>query len=271
MRVAAIYTRVSSKRQKDAQTIASQVASIREFARGNGYSVPDEWVFRDEGYSGSTLLRPGLERIRDLSAEGQLEIVLVYTPDRLSRKYAYQVLLLEEFSRCGTEVVFVNSPSTKTPEEQLLVQFQGMIAEYERAQIMERSRRGKRHKARCGSVNVLGGAPYGYRYIKKTDVSSAYYEIDVEKSEIVRKVYELYTRRSYSIGAITRWLNSHSIPTLKGISPWERSTVWAMLRNPAYKGNACFGKTKQGPRKKVTRLLRKRGGFSPWSTMGHTS
>jgi site-specific DNA recombinase len=164
---AAIYTRVSSDRQKEDHTIASQTAALIEYAQTQGYTVPPEWIFQDEGYSGATLVRPGLEALRDLSAEGQIGAVLVYSPDRLSRKYAYQVLLTEELSRCGVEVIFLKAPTGATPEDQLVVQFQGMIAEYERAQIAERSRRGKRHKAQQGVVNVLSGAPYGYRYVKK--------------------------------------------------------------------------------------------------------
>ena len=127
----------------------------------HSYQVPAQWRFQDEGYSGATLWRPGLEAVRDLAAAGQLQALLVYSPDRLSRKYAYQVLLAEELSRGGVELVFLQAPSGTTPEDQLLVQFQGMIAE--RAQIAERSRRGKRHRARQGSINVLSGAPYGYR------------------------------------------------------------------------------------------------------------
>src|SRR5229473_4873552 len=124
---AAIYARVSSDRQKENHTIASQTEALKEFARTHNYTVPPEWVFEDEGYSGAVLTRPGLERLRDLAAEGQVEVVLVYAPDRLSRKYAYQVLLIEEFARSGVETVFVKSPSAQTPEERLLLQFQGMI------------------------------------------------------------------------------------------------------------------------------------------------
>jgi len=147
---AAIYARVSSDRQKENHTIASQLAALMEYAATHGYMVPPEWRFQDEGYSGATLLRPGLEALRDLAAAGHLEAVLIYSPDRLSRKYAYQVLLAEELSRCGVELVFLKAPSGTTPEDQLLVQFQGMIAEYERAQIAERSRRGKRHRRPTG-------------------------------------------------------------------------------------------------------------------------
>jgi site-specific DNA recombinase len=147
---AAIYARVSSDRQKENHTIASQTAALIEYAQRNGYSVPPEWVFQDEGYSGAILVRPGLERPRDLAAEGQIAAVLVYAPDRLSRKYAYQVLLSEELSRCGVELIFLKAPAGATPEDQLLVQFQGMIAEYERAQIAERCRRGKKAHGATG-------------------------------------------------------------------------------------------------------------------------
>jgi len=263
MKSAAIYARVSSDRQKEEHTIGSQVLALREYARNEACMVPEEWIFQDEGYSGATLVRPGLEHLRDLASEGQIETLLVYSPDRLSRKYAYQVLLIEEFGRHGVEVQFVKSPKATTPEEELLLQFQGMIAEYERAQIAERSRRGKRYRAKAGSISVLSGAPYGYRYIKKTDTSAAYYQVIEEQAEAVRKVYKLYTEDGLSINAIARWLNAHAIPTCKGKSRWERSTVWAMLRNPAYKGTACFGKTERAERQKVTRPLRQRGGFSP--------
>ena len=84
---------MSSDRQKENHTIASQTAALIEYAQKNGYSVPPEWVFQDEGYSGAILVRPGLERLRDLAAEGQIDAALVYSPDRLSRKYAYQILL----------------------------------------------------------------------------------------------------------------------------------------------------------------------------------
>ena len=266
MRTAAIYARVSSDRQKEEQTIASQRAALLEYAKAHGYTVPSQWIFQDEGYSGSVLVRPSLERLRDLACEGSIEAILVHSPDRLSRKYAYQVLLMEEFARHGVEILFIHSPAASTPEEQLLVQLQGMIAEYERAQIAERTRRGKRHRAQSGLVNVLCGAPYGYRYIKKSETSTAFYEVIEEQASVVRQVYGLYTEEGQSIGAIVRWLNAQGIPTRKGNSLWERTTVWAMLRNPAYQGMACFGKTEKAERQKVTRLLRQRGGFSSRSS-----
>jgi site-specific DNA recombinase len=263
VKTAAIYARVSSERQKEEQTIASQIAALIEYSNRQDYVVLDEWVFQDDGYSGATLIRPGLERLRDLAAEGQIENVLIYSPDRLSRKYAYQVLLIEEFERYGVDVIFIKSAHGSSPEEQLALQFQGMIAEYERAQIAERTRRGKRYRAKAGLVNVLSGAPYGFRYVKKTETSSSYYEIIEQEADVVRKVFELYAEAGLSIGAISRWLNYRKIPTRKKTGRWERSVVWAMLRNPAYMGKACFGKTESAPRQRITRPLRQRGGFSP--------
>ena len=260
MKTAAIYARVSSDQQREDKTIDSQTAALKTFASSRGFSVPAEWIFEDEGVSGATLVRPGLERVRDLVAEGQIQAVLVLSPDRLSRKYAYQVLLTEEWLRHGVETVFVKAPQSQTPEDQLLLQFQGMIAEYERAQILERSRRGKRYRAKQGEVSVLSGAPYGYRYVRKTEGRTAYYEVIEAQAEVVRQVFDLYTARALSIGAITRQLNALAVPTRKEQACWERSTIWAMLRNPAYRGMACFGKTQEAARPhRDNRAVRLRG------------
>ena len=269
MRMAAIYARVSSEQQREENTIASQTASLIEFAKSNNLEVPEEWVCEDEGYSGATLERPGLERVRDLAAEGQIQVMLAYSPDRLSRKYAYQILLIEEFARHGVETVFVKSPQGDSAEDQLLVQFQGMIAEYERAQILERSRRGKRHRAQSGEVSVLSNAPYGYRYIRKTDEAPAAYVVDEGEARVVRRVYEMYTVEGRSIGEITRRINAEGIPTRKASARWERSTVWAVLRNSTYRGAACFGKTRISARTRVMRPQRRRGVTTPSTTAGH--
>jgi len=267
--MAAIYARVSSEQQREENTIASQTASLIEFAKSHDLEVPKEWVFEDEGYSGAILERPGLERVRDLAAEGQNQVVLAYSPDRLSRKYAYQILLIEEFARHGVEVLFVKSPQGGSAEDQLLVQFQGMIAEYERAQILERSRRGKRHRAQSGEVSVMSNAPYGYRYIRKTDEAPAAYLIDEAEARVVRRIYDMYTVEGLSIGEITRRLNREGIPTRKASPRWERSVVWAILRNPAYRGTACFGKTRISARTRVVRPQRRRGVTTPSTTAGH--
>ena len=269
MKIAALYARVSGEQQRDSNTIASQTEALVAYAEQHGYRVAPDMIIEDDGHSGAVLERPGLERVRDLAAEGRIDAVVVHAPDRLSRRYAYQVLVIEELARQGVETVFVNAPSMETPEDHLLVQFQGMLAEYERAQILERSRRGKRHRARRGEVAVLSGAPYGYRYHKKTPDSEAFYEIVEPQASVVREVYRHYTCDHLSIAAITRRLNERAVPTSTGRSRWERSTVWAMLRNPAYRGKACFGKTRQMPRTYVTRPLRLSGRTASATTGGH--
>lgn len=261
MKTAAIYTRVSSDQQKENKTIGSQVDELLSFAEQQGYVVPDEYVFKDEGYSGAILVRPGLEKVRDLSAEGQIQAVLIYSPDRLSRNYAYQVVLMDEFASGGTEVLFINSPKADTPEEALLLQFQGMISEYERAIIKERSRRGKRFKAKSGLVNVLCGAPYGYNYIRKTEDAAAYYQINEKEALVVKEMFRMYTEDFCGIGTVARKFTAEKIPTRKNNVRWERSVIWAMLRNPAYCGKACYGKTEHAERQRITKPLRAKGGF----------
>ena len=151
MTTAALYARVSSKRQAKDQTTGSQTAALRAHAADSRLEVPEGWVFEDEGHSGATLVRPALEALRDLAARGCIDVVLVYSPDRLARKFAYQALLIEEFTRAGVRVEFIkNGTRGDSPEDQLLVQFQGMFAEYEKAQLMERYRRGKAYRARSG-------------------------------------------------------------------------------------------------------------------------
>ena len=143
-------------------------------------------MFEDDGFSGANLQRPALEQLRDRAFDGCFEVVLCHAPDRLARRYAYQVLLLEELARGGIEVIFAKEPERSgSPEDELLRQFQGMIAEYERAQIAERCRRGKLHRARGGAVSVMARAPYGYRYVKRTEHADAFFEMVVIYDEIV--------------------------------------------------------------------------------------
>src|SRR3954465_1561184 len=152
----AIYARVSGEQQAKEDTIASQLEAVTQRIASDALECDPELRFVDDGGSGTLLIRPGLERLRDQAAAGAIDRLYVLDPDRFSRKYAYQVLILEELTRCGVEVVFLCNPLVRdaAPAENLLVQIQGVIAEYERAKILERSRRGKQHAARHGSVNV---------------------------------------------------------------------------------------------------------------------
>jgi DNA invertase Pin-like site-specific DNA recombinase len=231
---AAIYARVSSTRQKEQETIRSQTAALRAHAEQLGLDVPEHWVFEDDGHSGASLVRPALERLRDLVCQVPVDVLLVYSPDRLARKYAYQALLIEEFAKAGTTVMFVKGPRSDSPEDALLVQFQGMIAEYERAQILERTRRGKAHRAKSGTINVLSGAPFGYRYVRKSEHAEARYEVVAHEAAIVAELFARYADGGVAIGELARWLSGLGVLTRTGKPRWDRSTVWGMLRNPAY-------------------------------------
>ena len=265
---AAIYARVSSEQQAEANTIASQVAALREQVASNGLALSNEMEFIDDGYSGASLVRPGLERLRDAAACGLLDRLYVHSPDRLARKYAYQVLLVDELQRSGVEIIFLNRQLGTTPEDELLLQVQGMMAEYERAKIIERHRRGKRHAARIGSVNVLVCAPYGYAYITKQEGGGqARLEVNPEQARVVRQVYDWVGRERVSIGEVCRKLASAGEQTRTGKLSWDRTVVWSMLKNPTYKGQAAFGKTRNGPirprlRAQRGRSLQPRRGYS---------
>jgi site-specific DNA recombinase len=244
---AGFYARVSGDQQVKEETIASQIEALGHRIQEDGLRLEEELSFVEDGYSGKTLVRPALERLRDVAAAGGLDRLYVHSPDRLARKYAYQVLLVEELRRGGVEVIFLNRQIGTSPEDDLLLQVQGMVAEYERAKILERSRRGKRHAASRGRVNVLSGAPYGYRYIRKYDGGGeAGYQVVFEQARVVRQIFEWVGRDRWSIGEVCRRLAHEGIPSPRGKGYWDRTTVWGILKNPAYKGSAAFGKTRTG-------------------------
>src|SRR3990170_2507064 len=173
----AIYARVSTERQERDQTVESQITALKAWVDQHSYTLDPQHVYVDEGYSGSRLDRPALDRLRDAAQSGEFDLVAVLSPDRLARKYAYQVVLLEEFRRAGCEVIFLHHPISDDPNDQLLLQIQGAIAEYERAVLAERFRRGKLQRARDG--HILGNkAPYGYRCEPKRDTVPARLVID---------------------------------------------------------------------------------------------
>jgi site-specific DNA recombinase len=231
---AALYARVSSAHQAAAHTVASQVGALRERIAADGLPLPEALQCIDEGYGGATLVRPALERWRDLAAAGAVDRRSVHSPERLARKDAYLGLLVDEFQRAGIEGIFVNRELGRSPEDDLLVQVQGMMAEYERAKMSERHRRGKLHAARAGTVNVLSGAPYGYRYIRKYEGhGQARYEAVPDEARVVRQVFDWVGRGRLTIGEVCRRLTQAGEVTRTGKTIWHRSVVWGMLKTPA--------------------------------------
>jgi site-specific DNA recombinase len=241
----AIYARVSSDQQAQENTIASQVEALKQRVRDDGLELEESLCFIDEGHSGAVLIRPALERLRDQVAARLIDRLYVHSPDRLARKFAYQILLLDEFRRCGVTAVFLNHDIGDKPEEQLLLQVQGIIAEYEAAKILERSRRGKMHAARHGSVSVFAKAPYGYRYINKSEVNGeARFEVVPSEASVIRSIFEWYANESYTISQVCERLEKEGVSRRSGKRQWDSTTVWDILRNTTYKGEALYGKTR---------------------------
>lgn len=254
----ALYARVSSQRQAGEATIQSQLAALRQRIVDDGLHVDDERSFLDEGFSGATLVRPALERLRDLAWSGGLDRVYVHSPDRLARKYAHQMLLLEEFAKHGVEVVFLNHDARDaSPEGTLLVQMQGMIAEYERAKILERTRRGRRFSARQGKVSALAHAPYGYRYVPKNAGDGvARFDVVMPEARVVRDLFTWVGVEGLSLGDVVQRLSEQGVLSATGKPRWDRATVRGILLNPAYSGTARYGKTRLSPRKTGRRSKR---------------
>ncbi len=241
-KIAAVYVRVSTELQRRQQTIDSQLEAVLMNARERGWAIDKQQIFADNGYSGATLARPGLDALRDLVAHGVLAYVLVLSPDRLSRSFAYQVLLQEEFERNNTRLVFVEEPDNATPQQVMLRQLLSVLSEYERAQIIERCRRGKIYKARQGSLNMISRPPYGYDLIRKTETSGARLVINASEAAVVRLIFKLYTEPGGTLPSVARKLDALGHPP-RHAKYWSSSTVSVILRNEAYIGKAAYQKT----------------------------
>ena len=235
MRVA-LYVRVSTQRQAQAQTVEQQLERLRDHARQNGWDVPSDRTFRDDGYSGASLRRPGLERLRDRVAARTLDLVVVTAPDRLARNYVHQVLLLEELQGHGCEVRFLDRPMSRDPHDQLLLQIRGAVAEYERTLITERMRRGRRRKLEAGLMPPWTRAPFGYRVDPERPRDPAGVRIEEAEATIVREMFAWYAEQAHSLCALARWLEQHGIQTSTGLARWNLASIRALLTNPAYTG-----------------------------------
>ena len=237
MKPAAIYARVSTERQDREQTIDSQLALLTAWVQAQGYSLTDDHRYCDRGYSGARLDRPALDQLRDDAQAGAFDVVAILTPDRLARKYAYQALVLDELRRVGVDVVFVQHPVSDDPNDQLLLQIQAAVAEYERAVLGERFRRGKLHKARAGQY-VAHVAPYGYRYVPKQEGAPGHLVIDAAEAELVRTLYDWLVDEHLTIRQILKRLNAGPWRPRSGKPCWSTSVVHHILSDPVYTGTA---------------------------------
>jgi site-specific DNA recombinase len=234
---AAIYARVSTEKQGREQTVDSQVDALRRWATTHSHELKDNHVYIDEGYSGARLDRPALDRLRDAAREGEFDVLGVYSPDRLARRYAYQVLLLEELRKAACAVEFIERPISDDPHDQLLLQIQGAIAEYERAVLAERFRRGKLQKARSGQW-VGGLAPYGYRYVPRRDGVPGHLEIDEDEAAVVRMLHRWLIDERMTVRQIIKRLAAGPWRPRNGKRLWSNSVVHRILSDSLYAGTA---------------------------------
>ena len=236
---AAIYARVSSERQEKEHTIGSQLEALRNYAAQNGMEIVEE--FTDEGYSGARLDRPALDRMRDLAERRGFEVLLTYCTDRLARKFVLQALILEEMERFGVKTIFLEGGAADDPLSKLMHQITGAVAEFERAKIVERNRRGKLYRARCGEV-VTWRAPFGYVRIPRRDGVAPHVEIDENKAATVRRIFDLYAKQGWTVRQIAKQLTLQGTPAPGGGREWNCYTVDRILHNEAYVGTLYYNR-----------------------------
>lgn len=236
MKKVAIYARVSTERQEQQKTIESQLAELREICKN--FQVVREYI--DEGWSGETLARPALDQLRDDAKQEMFEAVHVHSVDRLSRNLYQQGILVEELQRRGIELFIGEKPIDDTAEGKFVFNVLGAAAEFEKEQILERTRRGRLHKARNkGFVGYI--PPYGYNYIKKTSEREGKFLVNKKEAEIVNMIFDLYLEFQ-SINRVRKELALRSIKPRKGGHKWSRSTIRDILRDETCIGTGYYAK-----------------------------
>jgi len=232
---AARYARVSTDKQVEKYGLPSQIEALKKRCLEKGWTLVldgDEDAFTDDGYSGAELDRPALNRLRQAAGEGRVDAVLAYDPDRLSRKLYHQMILAEEFEKQGIKLKFITQDMGTSPEDRMFFNMRGLVAEYEREKIRERTMRGSREKARQGKVVSAGAISFGFSYNKE----GATLEEDLEKAKMVRWIFYSYASENLSLRCLADRLNRLHVPTPRGGDRWQSSTLGIMLRNEAYIG-----------------------------------
>jgi site-specific DNA recombinase len=240
-----IYVRVSTQRQAQADGIAQQIDRLEERARQEGWTVAADDLFRDDGFSGASLKRPGLERLRDRAAARALDIVLITAPDRLARNYVHQVLLLEELATAGCRVEFLDRPMGQDPHDQLLLQIRGAVAEYERGLIAERMRRGRQRKLRAGLLLPWSRPPFGYRVDPERPRDPAGVRRDEAEAAVVAEMFAWYAEEGRSLYGLAQKLQRDAVATPSGLRRWNLASLHVILTNPVYTGQVYSGRVRR--------------------------
>jgi len=243
----AIDVRVSTERQTLAQTIEQQVERLIAHVHAQGEILRPENIFRDDGYSGATLNRPGLDRLRDRVKEGALDRVVIASPDRLARNYVHQMLLLEEFARVGCLVEFLDQPLGQDPQAHLLLQIRGAVAAYERTFIAERLRRGRQRKLQAGVLLPWTVPPDGYRLHPDRPRDPAGVQIEPTEGAMVQEVLARYLEAGGTLLGLAKHLLRLGIKSPRGNRRWSAASLHGLLSNPASTGKLYIGRTQARP------------------------
>jgi site-specific DNA recombinase len=266
----AVYVRVSTQRQAQTETIEQQINSLREYHEAQGWLWQEEHIFRDDGYSGAKLRRPGLDRLREQVGRATFDRVIITAPDRLARNYVHQVLFIEEFERGGCQVEFVDRPMSHDPHDQLLLQIRGAVSEYERSLIAERMRRGRQQKYLAGGLLPWTCTPYGYRDGYRVDPTHprdpAGVRLEPTEAAIVAELFASYLQGGKSLKAVTQHLADMGILSPSGKTRWNQATVRGIFTNPVYTGTVYIGRSRpteaQGRHSALVPIGRGRGGHT---------
>src|SRR5215469_17153851 len=221
------------------QTINVQLEALRNYAAQNGMEIVEE--FTDEGYSGARLDRPALDRMRDLAERRGFEALLTYCTDRLARKFVLQALILEEMERFGVKTIFLEGGAADDPLSKLMHQITGAVAEFERAKIVERYRRGKLYRARCGEI-VSPDVPCGLLRIPLRDGVAAHAEIQETEAATVRRIFEAYVNEGLTVRQIAKRLTLDRTPTPGNAGQWSWGAVDRILHEEAYIGTYYYNR-----------------------------
>jgi site-specific DNA recombinase len=260
----AVYARASTQRQAQAQSVEQQLERLQAHAAAQGWCLAPEDVFRDDGYSGATLRRPGLDRLRDRAAGARLDRVLITAPDRLARNYVHQVLLVEELERHGAVVEFLDRPMSQDPHDRLLLQIRGAVAEYERTLITDRMRRGRLRKLQAGTLLPWTQPPYGYRLAPDRPRDPAGVRVEEAEAAVVRDLFVWCGEEGLPLAAIVQRLARLGVRSPKGCTYWSRSAVRAVLTNPIYVGQVYANRLRTG------RATRRHSALRPVGRRGET-
>ena len=248
MRVA-LYVRVSTSHQVQHQTIEQQLTRLHDYLTAQGWTVSDDHIFRDDGYSGATLVRPGLDRLRDAIHNRAVDQLILTSPDRLARNYVHQMVLLEEFSQSGCQVTFLDRPMSDDPHDHLLLQIRGAVAEYERTLIAERMRRGRLNKLQAGLLLPWTHPPYGYHLHPDRPRDPSGVRVDDAEAAIVAELFASYLEPDMSLAKLAKRLDQRGLPTPFGNQRWSGPTIRGILHNPTYTGRLYAQRTRYRPAK----------------------